>query len=431
MRRLASSLLVVLLGLSPAVAAAANPGAALPALHGLAAQSTAAQSTAAQLGARLKRGHAETDAALKLRRERFDAWQQAVLARDEAAATVERMKLAGERGDELEQALRHALVLDEKANIARSRLMAAEAEVAKRGAELLRVYDAVLTLQRREADALPARDPRRERALSTWQALAQQRDKVRRTLGPVLGEREPIDGGADLHVAARPDDDVETLLEKADLARDLEERFLRRAEAVERRIQELVEERAVARDVAGLVQSQSLFDEDDMRLRVVSSDVRGGPSLPSALPGGSGGDGATGGDQLATRGGVSVAEGSRNLDDSAGASDAVPVGPPPAAPGANEAEPGADFGAEAGDDSLAGGAIGTLGPDVGGTLSPRAAERAFTPRTADIDVAALLSSGELTLPELRALQKKLRQRAAEMRAQSQELREQVKERGTR
>lgn len=429
MRRVVTSLLVVLLGLGPAMTASASPTPALSALSSLPAQS------AAQLTARLKSAHQRTDAALKLRRERFDAWQSAVLARDEAAAKVERMKVARERGPDLETALRSALVLDEKANLARSRLMAAEAEVAKNGAELLRVYDAVLALKRREADVLSPRDPRRESALSTWQALSQQRDRVRRSLGPVLRDSGSLDVGTDVSIEARPEDDVETLLEKADLARDLEERFLRRAEAVERRIQELVEERAVARDVAGLVQSQSLFDEDDMRLRVVSAGVRGDSSLPSALPGGSS---AERNDSLASPGGTVTTDGAGARGDA----ETAPAAPPPSEPSSGDAPQSEGVDADMGfvgdsDDgaSVGGGgerSVGGLAPDIGSSTRARAAERGYTPRTAnDVDIAAMLASGELTLPELRALQQKLRQRAAEMRAQSKELKEEVRERGAR
>ncbi len=429
MRRLAASLLVVSLGLTPALSASASALPALRALSSLPAQS------AAELTSRLRRAHERTDDALKIRRERFDAWQAANLRRDEAAARVERRKLAGERGPALEDALRSALVLDERANLARSQLMAAEAEVARNGAELLRVYDAVLTLKRREADGLPPRDARRERALSTWQALAEQRDKVRRSLGPVLRESGSLDVGTEANVAARPDDDVETLLEKADLARDLEERFLRRAAAVERRIAELMEERAVARDVAGLVQSQSLFDEDDMRLRVVSQSVRGDPSLPSALPGAGGAR-----DEVQTsRGGGLIESGGAELAGRESSGGNAPPAEPsvgsPAPPPGTDTSPQAGFdaeGVEADDASgVADPGLSALPPDVSGTPIPRAAERAFSPRTADVDVAALLSSGELSLPELRALQKKLRQRAAEMRAQSKELKDTVKERGGR
>lgn len=423
MRRLPTALLAALLGFLPLGEAHASRGPALSALSSVAGQ------TAAQLTGRLRTAHQQTDAALKLRRGRFDAWQAAVEARDAAAAQVERMKVAGQRGPDLEAALRAALVLDEKTNLARSQLMAAEAEVARSGAELLRVYDAVLTLQRREADALPARDGRRESALAAWQALAQQRDKVRRSLGPVLRQSGAIDVGTDVSVEARPDDDVETLLEKADLARDLEERFLRRAQAVERRIEELVEERAVARDVAGLVRSQSLFDEDDMRLRVVSSGVRADPSLPSALPGSSSAN-----EVLASPGGVVVSDGSRQSPtaDNEVSGGGSPGDQPPAnlAPPPSDTSENADssFGVEAIDEPAGGGERSFL-PDVSGTSLPRAAERAFSPNAADVDVAALLASGELTLPELRALQKKLRQRALEMKAQSKELKDRVKDRG--
>ena len=166
--------------------------------------------------------------------------------------------------------------------------MATEADVSTRGAELLRLYDAILTLKRREVEEL-RKGPRRNKRVRTYQALVKQRDKVRRSLGPVLRAGQEMNVGADESVAVHSDDDIETLLEKADLARDLEERFLRRAQAVQRRIREMMEERAVARDVVGMVRDQSLFDEDDMRLYVVSDQVGGSaPGLAAALPSGGG-----------------------------------------------------------------------------------------------------------------------------------------------
>jgi len=103
---------------------------------------------------------------------------------------------------------------------------------------------------------------------------------VRQALLPVLPQSSDaaaeLPKGVDLE--ARPDDDVDTLLEKDDLARDLEQRFLRQAEAVHQRISELEEERAVQKGVSGMVGRSQLFDEEDRRLPVVKTEAAPAPS---------------------------------------------------------------------------------------------------------------------------------------------------------
>jgi hypothetical protein len=409
MRRLPALLLPLLLGLAPVGEAVAKAPPLAPLLLGMASLSPT------EVATRLKAGHADVDQALALRGERAAAWQGAVQERDEAAARVAGIKRQGKRGEGLDRALRAALVLDERANLARSRVMAAEAEVAKRGAALLRLYDAVLTLKRREVEGLAQSDARRDKAVRAYQGLAKQRDEVRRSLGAVLGQNDAGELDSPMGVRASDDDDVQALLEKADLARDLEERLLRRAEAISRRIFELAEERAVARDVAGLVRSQSLFDEDDMRLRVVSSEVRA-QQQPVAPVAGGGGSSAT---ALAPNSPSAVGQQGSRGDDGRSAP----------APSSESAMGTQDFPgvSDAGGGLLPGGAA----PDVGGTAVPRTAERAFLASPGDVDLAALLASGDLTLPELKALEAKLRGRAAQMRAQSKELRGEAEARARR
>jgi hypothetical protein len=444
MTRLALALLVLAGSVVPLGAAYARSPAALEAARAITTV------PAAELVRRLKAQHAAVDKALAKRRDRFDAWQQAVLARDEAAADVERLKRGDERGAGLERALRKALVLDQDANLARSQLMASESEVARTGAQLLQLYDAVLALKRREISEMRRDDPRRAKRVRAYQALTAQRDRVRRSLGPVLRAGRDM-GGDDDGVAATPEDDIETLLEKADLARDLEERFLRRAQAVQRRIREVMEEREVARDVAGMVRDQSLFDEDDMRLFVVGDQVSRAPGLASALPSGNG----SGGGNVAAAVGAPASDSaarSTNLDQEESASGDQAGGlfgggnadgdapPPPAADPSPSPPMEPSAGAENDDDGVAdfvdngatgGGGTVALPPDVGGVALPRAAERAFAAGSADVDLDALLSSGELSLPQLRALHKRLQERAKKMRKQEAELKREVENRARR
>jgi hypothetical protein len=437
MRSVAASLLALLLAFVPAAEVQARRGAQLQAVSLLAALPPA------QLTARLKSAHAKVDTALAERRSRFDVWQRAVEDRDAAAARVERMKRANQRGDELDQALRQALVLDEKANLARSQLMSAESRVARSGAELLRVYDALLTVRRRDLERVAAGDARRAKLVRAYQALAQQRDRVRLTLRPVLKGDGPMGFGGAARVEASADDDVETLLEKADLARDLEERFLRRATQVKRRIQELQEERDVAKNVADLVRSQSLYDEDDTRLVIVGTGVAGQRSPVAAF---SGGGVAGGGDAIMSVGAPSADSAPPSNERSA--EEQAPGGangdgftsepPPPMAPadptaGAPEAADDADVDLGTGVQDMNEGTVTSppLGTDVGGMALPRAAERAFSTGATDLDVAALLSSGELSLDELKALEKQLRKKAKRMRSQSEKLRGEVRGRSAR
>lgn len=419
MRRLLPLLMAVV-----AAALCAGPGMARPPVEALSA--TAAMPPERRM-AQLRQGHARVNEALAMRKARHAAWQKAVRDRDAAAALVERMKRSGDRGADLEASLREALALDEAATVARSRLMAAEAEVARRGAELLAVYDAVLADERRDIEALPAGDARRAHQVRIYQALADQRDHVRRALSPVLSADVDAGLGVGAEVRAAPDDDIETLLEKADLARDLEERFLRRAALVRRRIAELEEEQALARDVAALVRSQSLFDEEHRRLVVVSPQARRSPDPKS--PVGSAGEASTGG-PLAP---PVPADDTTNLG--GGGVGVIDPGDPPEEPsaGAGDPNPGlvapgqdGDFGTETIDDGAGSGR--GVGPDVGGTVVPQVTEQAFLGTASEVDLGALLASGRLSLPELRALEKKLREEAERMRTEGRTIRSQVKAR---
>lgn len=415
--------------LALSLALASGAGLARPPVDALGA---AAALPPERLTAKLREGHAQVNEALATRKARHAEWLQAVQARDEAAEKVERMKRAAERGAELEAALRRALVLDEAATRQRSRLMASEAEVARLGAALLAVYDAVLDKERRDIEALPTRDGRKAREVRAYQALADQRDQVRRALLPVLTADGKAGAGLGAEVRAAPDDDVETLLEKADLARDLEERFLRRASLVRRRIAELEEEQALARDVRDLVRSQSLFDEEHRRLVVVSPQARPAPDARSPV-GRVGVVGDSAG-SLAPPGPVETSAG----EDNEGTVDLVP--PAPADPGVgggagDQEDPGftagsTDEGANPNRGMAPEPEPVATGPvtDVSGAVVPQVTEQAFLGQAGERNLGALLASGRLTLPELRVLEKKLREEAARLRNEGKALRTQVKER---
>ena len=383
---------------------------------------------------RLRAGHARVNEALSARKAVHMKWQSAVKARDEAAAQVERSKRAGERGTELEEALRRALVLDEAANVARSSLLAKEAEVARRGAELLSVYDALLVEVRRQIEGLPIADPRRAREVRAYQALASQRDQVRQALSPVLAPEVDAELGLGADVRPLPDDDIETLLEKADLARDLEERFLRRAALVRRRIAELEEESALARDVKDLVRSQSLFDEEQRRLVVMSPTARARPETVGLVGAPVAARDSTRNEGAAPAPAEAPSDTRGEEPQNTGAPSAPPADSASSGGGRAEdsgGEPGAatdgDFGSPPPGGPLTGDDSRGPANDVRGALVPQVTEQPFVGDTRGLDVDALLASGRLTLPELRLLEKKLREEAERMRREGKVIRTQVRE----
>jgi hypothetical protein len=232
------------------------------------------------------RGQQEkTDQALAQRERAAAAARAAARSRDAAASTVTRLKKQRAVGlavpaAGLEAALQEALARDEAAAQARSAVAAADVVVAREGARLLRLYDAVLAERRRAIDAAPS--SRRAELVAPYRALVAQRDAVRKALAPLLAptlDEEPL-AGASLDVGV--DDDVEALLEKADLARDLEARLRRRSAAVHRRISELKDEASLEGDVAAAVARGQLFDEEDRRVVVTRTEL----NAPKAIGGG-------------------------------------------------------------------------------------------------------------------------------------------------
>ena len=237
-----------------------------------------ASATGQPMAEALREAQDHVDAALKLRRQRLQDWRTAANAREASAADVAHKKSAGVSGAALQNSLKQALATDEEAARARASLLAAQGELARGGAALLKLYDALLLQRRRAFEAMPGKSAARAQAAAAYQRLSQQRDAVRLALLPALNERMAGEPRVDVDLEVRADDDVETLLEKADLAHDLEARLLRKASDVRKRMAELEEQQAVARDVGGMVGRSQLFDEEDRRMFV----MRPGRESPAA-----------------------------------------------------------------------------------------------------------------------------------------------------
>jgi hypothetical protein len=357
--------------------------------------------------AELKAAHGAVDAALKLRRHRLDAWQRADRAKETGAADVAHKKRAGVSGALLKDVLREALALDEEATRARSALLAAEAEVARGGAALLELYDALLLERRRAVEALPAHGAARAQAAAVYQQLSAQRDGVRTALLPVLAERSlgALERAGELprvDLGAHADDDVETLLEKADLARDLEARCLRQAEAVAKRIAELEEEQAVARELSGVVGRSQLFDEEDRRILVLR---------PAAVNAGTSGT-------------------NNNRSTNAPASDAIDVFPnssPGESAGGRAPAPPSVPSAFAGGDGATSSPAALASPAAG---SPplQLAEQSLGLLPTDAALSGLFTSSGASVEALRALEAKLKAQALMLRDTSQKLKTEAKAR---
>lgn len=390
--------LLLAAALVPSAGRAAPTGVSLPHELGTAQRDLAGE---------LRSARAQVDASLKQRKQRLESWQKAVATRDAAAAQVAAKKRAGDAAG-LEAAQRKTFLLDEEVTRARSQLAAAEAEVARGGAQLLSLYDALLVEQRRSVDAAAAST--RPAAVQAYRSLAAQRDAVRQALLPVLADASataaPAAPGADLE--PRADDDVETLLEKADLARDLEQRLIRQMDAVRHRIAELEEEQAVARDVAGMVGRNALFDEEDRRLLVVRTEtttraVNNGPGPERNSGGGGGGGAAAGGGGAPT-------------------DDADSSSPPPAF----EGEPSADgVGGEAPPAPPPSGV--SSGPSTVSSTTVLRAEQVLAVPATDAGLQGLLSSST-SVGSLKALEKKLQADAARARDKAKKLRVEAQQR---
>lgn len=381
---------------------------------------------------RLRRGHAQVDALLRARASQAAKVSALQSDRDAAASRVDQMKQRNERGAALEKSLRQALVLDENYTFAQSQLVALDGEIAREGAQLLRLYDAILIEKNKEARKFAKTHPGRKKAQQAYRVLAQRRDAIRQALLPVMGQSSANAPAAGVEFVARPDDDIESLMEKADLARDLETRFLRRAQAVRKRIQQLEAERTLARDVIGIASTDSLFDESDHRVLISRAGVRAGAGV--AAPVGSGPTLFTASAEDASAGAPPpTGERASPVGEEFGESEP---------PGVAQPAPPTDDGAEADPDFNLNNGLETvdnngIGDQPGARETPNivapplptgVTERAFLGDTSERELAALMASDTLTLPQLRALEKKLEREAARLRGQSKKLRKEVKTR---
>jgi hypothetical protein len=327
----------------------------------------------------LKAVQAQVNEALAVRKKRYDAWQKASQQRDKATAEVDKLKRARAPKDQLEAALARALKHDDQTARARSQLLAAEADLSKGGAELLRLYDALLVERRTKVEALPVGGPERQSAAGAYQQLVAQRDAVRRALLPVLQDEAPVQAPSDdTDLEPNAGDDTEALLEKADIARDREDRAYTQILAVRRRISELNEAAAVERGMTNMLRSSAMNDEESRVLKVTRQDLA--TANPSNLGGGARESKSPEAPPAPT-----------DADVTFGSATAV-VAPPPAP-----------------------------APFV-------STEQGFAGPQTDSSIANMLSSSSVSLDELQALEKRLLTDAQRMKAKSAQLKKEAEAR---
>ena len=395
-----------------------------------------AASSPRQTQAELKRGHDAINRSLGVRAQRLRHYEQLVAERDEAAQVVQQLKeKSGQSNSQsLQNALRKALDLDEAVSMKRADLAGAESDLAQKGARLLELYDRALLEKRSEIERFAAQPAKKRRALQTYRLLSEQRDRVRSVLRPVLQNARMAPSKQLPALEVGTDDDIETLLEKADLARDLEERFLRQAEAVRKRILEMEAERSLARDVIGLIQNESLFDESDRRLVMEGRNLGAAPSARgfwSSL----GGRGAAsaemsaGPDSSARMGGEDESSTSQNSTEPVQSDSAMDSAPPEEGAAVDDSTftensdlsgtPGASTGTST---------VTSTIPALMGQTELVAGENTMVSQS---QLSKLMLSGNLSLADLKALEKQLQKQAKTMQQRNLAIQEQIEKQSGR
>jgi hypothetical protein len=161
-------------------------------------------------------------------------------------------------GPELDQALRRSQELSGELTGLAQAVVGAEGESERAHLALHAALAEELTRVHAAWDAASNREER-TRLLSRMRQLRAEREAVRSALP---ASRVPSLGGAETS------DDPEDLLEQADALRDSEDKVRQRLSALKARITEVREERALERRMNDFLGEESMFDDQDRRLRL-------------------------------------------------------------------------------------------------------------------------------------------------------------------
>lgn len=180
-------------------------------------------------------------------------------------------------GSELDQALKRSQELSGSLTDLAQKLSTREAELESANLALLDGLSAELTRLRGEFDRQTDRAARKT-LIDQMRRLRAERESVRAALP--AAKLPTLD-------ALKPTDDPEELLEQADLLRDNEEKVRRELKALDARITQRRDEVELDRRVQRFMGEESMFDDQDRRLRLQRKDTVAGeaPTAPSRSAG--------------------------------------------------------------------------------------------------------------------------------------------------
>ncbi|MGE6756410.1 TetR family transcriptional regulator [Corallococcus interemptor] len=225
--------------------------------------------------ARAKAQSARTEArGLRTRQQGLRDELNGLAARIEALKAQRQGKLTP--GGELESALRRSQELSgELTGLAQS-VSGADGEVERAHLALHGALSQELTRLRSAWDATTDRT-QRARLLEQMRSVRGEREAVRAALP--ASQVPALDGSA-------RGDDPEDLLAQADALRDTQDKVRQRLQALKARITEVREERDLDRRMNDFLGEESMFDDQDRRLRLRTSGDRGLQVAPTQRGGG-------------------------------------------------------------------------------------------------------------------------------------------------
>ncbi len=250
---------------------------------------------AGQLDGLRSSARAALDQASAVRSEQFQKRQQLnqVSTRIEALKAQAKGKLLP--GSELDAALKQSQELSERLTGLAQTMSARESELETANLALLGALNDQLTRLRADFDRQTDRNARAQ-TLKQFRALRAEREQVRAALPaakiPALE-------------ALKFSDDPSELLEQADAVRDNEDKVRRELKALEGRIAEARAERELDGRVRQFLGEESLFDDQDRRLRVRRDVTEQTPGV-KASAGGTASDPSATGRQTTTTAGPPV-----------------------------------------------------------------------------------------------------------------------------
>ncbi len=175
-------------------------------------------------------------------------------------------------GAELDAALKRSQELSGVLSGLAQRMALFENELTTSNLALLEALSSELARARADFDRQTDRAARRA-SISKMKQLRLEREAIRAAL-PVT-QVPSLDG-------LKPSDDPEELLEQAELLRDNEEKLAKELKSVETRLAERREEQDLDRRVQRFLGEESMFDDQDRRLRLQQTTTLGASSTPTA-----------------------------------------------------------------------------------------------------------------------------------------------------